>query len=135
MFTKQITFEDFNGEERTETFRFHISKSEWVKLEASVNGGFSESLKLIMEKKDGAKIMDTFEKLILKSYGEKSIDGTRFEKSEELSRKFFESPAYDILFMELVTDANAAANFVNNLIPEDVRNQMKETPATIAAKQ
>ena len=34
-------------------------------------------------------------------------------KSEEISRFFMESPAYEILFEELVTNDKAAADFVN----------------------
>ena len=34
-------------------------------------------------------------------------------KSEEISRSFMESPAYEILFEELVTNDKAAADFVN----------------------
>lgn len=46
-------------------------------------------------------------------YGVKSEDGRRFMKSEEISRSFMESPAYEILFEELVTNDKAAADFVN----------------------
>ena len=34
-------------------------------------------------------------------------------KSEEISRSFMESPAYEVLFEELVTNDKAAADFVN----------------------
>lgn len=47
------------------------------------------------------------------AYGVKSEDGRRFMKSEEISRSFMESPAYEILFEELVTNDKAAADFVN----------------------
>ena len=59
------------------------------------------------------KLIQFFEDLIKKAYGVKSEDGRRFMKSEEISRSFMESPAYEILFEELVTNDKAAADFVN----------------------
>jgi hypothetical protein len=62
--------------------------------------------------------MQVIDELIEKSYGVKSLDGKRFEKSEDITRAFKQTPAYDELFMELVTDADKAANFVNGILPE-----------------
>ena len=51
-----------------------------------------------------------------------------------------ESPAYEILYMELATDSKAAAEFVNGILPEDLVKQVEEmetanlTPAQIAAR-
>ena len=38
-------------------------------------------------------------------------------KSEEISNGFAQTEAYSQLFMELATDADAAAAFVNGIIP------------------
>jgi hypothetical protein len=56
--------------------------------------------------------------LVLQAYGEKSPDGRRFVKSEEISKAFSETTAYSDLFMELATDANVAAQFINDIIPK-----------------
>jgi hypothetical protein len=51
------------------------------------------------------------------SYGKKSDDGRRFIKSPELSKEFTETEAFSELFMELAGDADAAAAFVNGIVP------------------
>ena len=121
MFIKSITYTDYNGVERTENFRFNLSKAELVEFEMGVTGGLSEMITKITNTQDIPKIIDTFKKLILKAYGEKSDDGKRFIKSEELSTAFSQTEAYSVLFMELAADANKAAEFFNNLIPNDAK--------------
>lgn len=102
-----------NDVQRTEDFYFDLSKPEIVKMQASTKGGYDVQLRSIAASLDGAKIMDFFENFIAKSYGVKSEDGRRFMKSEEISRSFMETPAYEVLFEKLVTDDKYAADFVN----------------------
>lgn len=120
MLVKEITFKDYNGETRTETHYFNLERNELIKLEISSIGGLEESVKRIIEARNGKEIMDTFERIILVSYGEKDLDGVHFNKSEEMSNRFKNSKAYDALFMELVTDDNAAADFINGILPDDM---------------
>lgn len=108
-----ITYNDLNDVQRTEEFYFDLSKPEIVKMQASAKGGYDVQLRSIAASLDGAKIMDFFENFIAKSYGVKSEDGRRFMKSEEISRSFMETPAYEVLFDKLVTDDKYAADFVN----------------------
>lgn len=117
MLRKPITYTDYNGVERTEDFFFNLSKPEIVKMQSSVKGGYDVRLKGIAAELNGAAVMEFFEELIMKSYGEKSEDGRRFIKSEELSIAFMQTPAYEALFEELVTDDNAASAFVNGVMP------------------
>lgn len=138
MLSKTIKFEDWNGVEREEDFYFNLSEAELMELEMSTAGGFTKMMQTIIRKKDAPQLMATFKNLILKSYGEKSEDGRRFVKSPELSEEFMQTPAYDILFMELCTNAEAASAFVNGIVPKklaekaqsaDVQEQMKNHPA------
>lgn len=115
MIKKTIEFEDYNGEKKKIDYYFHMNKAELTELELSTSGGLEATIKRLMDEKDGKEIVAIFKDLILKSYGEKTVDG-RFHKSKELSEKFSETAAYPILFMELATDADAAANFVNGMI-------------------
>ena len=117
MLRKPITYTDYNGIERTEDFFFNLSKPEIVKIQGSVKGGYDVRLKGIAAELNGVAIMEFFEELIMKSYGEKSEDGRRFIKSEELSVAFMQTPAYEALFEELVTNDNAASAFVNGVMP------------------
>lgn len=119
MHKEVITYNDLNGVERTEDFYFDLSKPEIVKMQATAKGGYDVQLKSIAASTNGALIMEFFENFIKFSYGEKSDDGRRFMKSEEISRSFMETPAYEVLFEKLVTDANAASVFVNKVMRAD----------------
>lgn len=118
MFNEEITYEDYNGESRTETFYFHFSKSEAIRMENSVDGGLSEKLKKIVAAKDKPELIKLFESIILQSYGIKSDDGKRFQKSEEISNAFKESPAYDIFLMRLLTEDGYASKFIEAIAPK-----------------
>lgn len=118
MFTKTVTYTDFNGEERTETLYFNLSKSEIMEMELSTEGGMTERLNTIVAAKNGPEIVKTFKDIILKAYAVKSPDGKRLIKSEELSTAFSQTPAYDDLFFEMLQDPNAASNFINSIIPK-----------------
>lgn len=123
MFSKTITYTDFNDVERTETFYFNLSKSEIAEMQMTTEGGLGEKLQKIIDSKDQAEIFKMFKYLILKAYGEKSADGKRFVKSEALSEAFSQTAAFDEFFMELGTDSKAAQTFVNGIIPKDLPQQ------------
>lgn len=124
MLKKTIHYVDYNGSEREEDHYFNLSKAEIMEMELSTAGGLSGMIQDIIKTQDGPAIMKIFKDIILKSYGKKSPDGKRFEKSEEISKAFEETEAYSVLFMELVTDADAAAAFVNGIIPSDVAKEI-----------
>lgn len=120
MFAKTITYTDFNDVERTETFYFNLSKAEIAEMQLTTEGGLTEKLQKIIDSKDQAEIFKMFKYLILKAYGEKSPDGKRFIKNEELSESFSQTAAFDEFFMELGTNSDAAQAFVNGIIPKDL---------------
>lgn len=122
MLKKTITYIDYNGNERTETHYFNVSETEAMEMEMSVNGGLSESIKRIIETQNTPELIGIFKKLIHVSYGEKSADGRYFLKEDEngklLVNKFKQTEAYNKLYMELATNAEAASNFVNGILPD-----------------
>ena len=117
MLKKTITYTDYNGVERTEDSYFNLTKAEIMEMELTTTGGLAEMINRIIPAKDAPAIITVFKDLILKAYGEKSPDGKRFIKSKELSEAFSQTEAYSILFMELATDADAAAKFINGIVP------------------
>lgn len=126
MLKKTITYTDFNGIQQVEDHYFNLSKAEIVKMdlvervregEDSTTGGFAERLQKIGRSGTGKEIIETFEEFLEAAYGRKSDDGRRFMKSPELFKEFRETGAYDALFMELMTDPNATAAFVNAVMP------------------
>ena len=125
MLKKSIKYTDYNGVERTEDFWFNLSKAEIMEMELSTTGGLAELIQKIVKEQDAPAIVKIFKDLILKTYGEKSPDGKRFIKSEEIALAFSQTEAYSNLFMELATDADAAAKFVNGIIPADASEAAK----------
>jgi len=119
MLKKTITYKDFDGNERTENFWFNLSKAECMEMELSTNGGMQQMIERIVSERDNEKIVKIFKDIILKSYGKKSDDGKHFYKSPEISADFAATEAYSELFMELATDADAAAKFITAVLPVD----------------
>lgn len=117
MLKKTFTYTDYNGVERTEDHYFNLSKAELMEMELSTTGGLAEMINKIVAAQDAPAIVKIFKELVLKAYGQKSDDGRRFVKSKELSDSFAQTEAYSQLFMELATDADAAAAFVNGIVP------------------
>ena len=132
MLTKTIKYTDYNGVEREETFLFNLTKAELMEMELGTTGGLTEMIQKIIETKDAPSIIKIFKDIILKAYGEKSLDGKRFIKINDsgipLSNAFSQTEAYSQVFMELATDSKAAAAFINGIVPSDmnvVSNQEK----------
>ena len=121
MITKEITYTDYNGQERTEKYQFNFTKAELTEMKLSVNGGLSAMMERIKETDDRPELMRIFKELILKAYGVKSADGKRFVKSDELRTEFSQTEAYSELYMELVTNTESAITFFNGLIPNDIK--------------
>lgn len=126
MLKKTITYVDYNGTERTEDFYFNLSKAEIMEMEMGTTGGLAEMIKKVVDAKDAPAIIKIFKDLVLKAYGEKSLDGRRFIKSEALSNEFSQTEAYAQIFMELATDADKASEFVKGIIPADIEKQLPE---------
>lgn len=124
MLKKTMTYMDYNGVERTEDFYFNLTKAEIMEMELGVEGGLAEMVNRIIAAKDAPAIIAVFKKLILKAYGEKSPDGKRFVKSDELSTAFSQTEAYSDLYMELATNADEAAKFVNGIVPVMEKKQV-----------
>ena len=133
MLKKTIKYTDFDGVQREESVYFNLTKTELTEMELSATGGLTKMIEKIVETQDGGRILTVFKELILKAYGEKSPDGRRFIKSKELSEAFSQTPMYDILFMELATDADKASEFIKAVIPADIDMSGAETPAQLTA--
>lgn len=134
MLKKTMTYVDYDGNQRTEDFYFNLTKAEIMEMDLSASGGLDKLITKIVAEQDGAKIVEIFKKIILGAYGEKSLDGKRFVKSPELSEAFSQTEAYSDLFMELATDAEKAAAFINGIVPKIDGNENPVTPVAIQDK-
>ena len=135
MLKKTITYTDYNGVERTEDFYFNLTKAELLDWELSTNGGLTVVAQRIINAKDQVKAIKLFREIIDKSYGVKSEDGRRFIKNETVLNEFRESPAYSELYMELVSNDQAASAFVNSILPSDMVEQAAQGGAQGGARQ
>lgn len=130
MLKRTIKFKDYDDKERVEDHYFHMSKAEVIKwITTSGEYTLDKVLIRLTTEKNGKKIMEMFESLIKQSYGRKSLDGRKFEKSEEIWNDFYQTEAYSVLFTELVTDAKKAAEFVNQIIPSDMSTEVQKIMA------
>ena len=134
MLEKKIKYTDLMGHEREDTFMFHLNKSELLKLEMSVPGGFTAKINKMVDKEDAPEIIETFENFILSSYGEISEDGKSFIKNKELTDRFKNSEAYSELFMELISNPESAKAFVSGVIPVGINIEEQEKLMAIDKK-
>ena len=128
MLKKTITYTDYDGLERTEEFRFNLTKAELMDMELTTVGTFSKLMQKIIDEKDMVRQAKYFKELILKSYGVKSDDGKRFIKSPELSEAFSQTEAYSELYMELLGNSEYAVKFIQQVMPKDL-DQNEVVPA------
>lgn len=133
MIKKTITYVDYNGEERTDDFWFNLSEAELAEMEVSVHGGYLEMIMRIVKAKDIPEIAKVFKQLLIRSYGERSADGASFYKIDAsgnpLWRNLVSSAAYSKLYLELSSDEDKAAEFVNGVMPpvdEDKRREAQK---------
>lgn len=124
MLKQTITYKDCNDNTRTEDFWFNLSKAEIAELQFGVEGGLGEYMRRIVSAQDIPAIIKLIKELIGKAYGMPSADGRRFVKSKELTEEFFQTEAYSQLFIEISTNAEAAAKFVSGIIPAEIAKQI-----------
>ena len=126
MLKKTITFTDYDGVERTEDFYFNLNQAEITEMQLSKEGGLREWLERMVKSENKVEIMKMFKMIMLKAYGEKSLDGRRFIKSDQISQEFTQTEAYNQLFMELVTNQDTMSEFINGIVPKDWKEKVSE---------
>ena len=135
MLKKSITYTNYNGDTKTREFFFNLKKSELVDLQYSTPKGFVDYITKITESNDNQALWKAFRDIVLLAYGEKSDDGERFIKSKEISEAFSQTEAFSELIVELMSSSDAAANFVNAVMPKDLVDAAKEhTPNAESVK-
>jgi len=123
MLKKTITFETLDGVEVTEDFYFNLTVTELAEMELGKDGGLEKYIQTIIHKRDATAVIKIFKDIILAAVGVRSSDGRRFIKSPEISQGFAQTDAYNKLFMELLTDAEASAAFMNGIVPKNIETQ------------
>ncbi len=133
MLKREITYEDFNGESATDIFYFNISKPELIEMDVEHEEGMGAWLKRVVATKDHKSLLKEFKELVLLAYGQKSDDGKRFVKSDQIREEFSQTAAYQELFMELATNDGAAAEFLIGALPKDMTTALEQSIETTTA--
>lgn len=126
MVKRNITYRDFEGEERTDVFYFNLTEAELADIELEYDGDMAKKLQNMQEKHDGRGVFAMISNLILRSYGEKTSDGKRFVKNAEIRESFAASDAYSKLLFDLLEDDNKLAGFMTAIMPVDIRAKVEE---------
>ena len=133
MLAKEITYTDYNGTKRTETFYFYLSRAELMRMEMTCETSLRDKLIAMVKEQDKVKLYEYFEWLVLKSYGEKSEDGRHFRKSEEISKEFSNTEAFSELLIELCSGEDKVLAFVNGIMPTSVPKEEQEKALEMAS--
>lgn len=128
MYILTKTYTDFNGNEKTEDFYFNFTQADLAEMELSMEGGLSAYLEKIVKASDQSEIIRYFKYIVLESYGKRTPDG-KFYKNDEIKAEFKATQAYSDIFMELAQDADAAATFINKIMPANA----SEKPHLVAS--
>lgn len=134
MLKKEITYTDYTGKKKTKVFRFHLSRAELMKMEMTCEGSLKEKLIAMVKEQNKVKLYEYFEYLVKSSYGIRSDDGERFEKSDEISKAFTESEAYSELMVELCSGEQKVIEFVNGIMPTPVPEEEQKKVIEMASK-
>lgn len=138
MLKKVINYVDFDGNQRSEVCHFNLTQTEALEIALDLPDDVTASaqdLESIDMNEAGIKFVEklgskgTFEfikQLVLKSYGIKSQDGRKFEKSAAIREDFSQTLAFDTLFMELMQNDLAASEFVNGVLPASLAEKVKK---------
>lgn len=119
MLKKTITYNDFNGKERTEDFYFHLSEADIIELSVSEKDGLEDYLNEVVKTEDRKEVLRIFKDILRLSVGKKEKDGRKFIKSPAITEDLMMTNAYGVLLLEvLTTEGNAASNFIKGVIEQ-----------------
>jgi hypothetical protein len=123
---RDITYENFDGEEVTETFYFNLTKTELLEMQIEYHGGMEELITRIIKEEAVKEIFELFKKIVLASYGIRSEDGKRFIKSNQIREEFQQTAAYDALIVELATNDQSASDFIIAVVPRAMAEEIQK---------
>jgi hypothetical protein len=129
MIKKTITYEDYNGEERTKDFYFHMNQVEFSKLNGEIPGGIEKRMQKVIEDRDEDALLRMIDLLVSRGYGEFN-DDDEFTKvgrnGRPLYEKFVNTDAYDQLIIELIQGENSIVEFLRGMMPKKIQGKIDE---------
>lgn len=126
MFSRTFEYTGYDGQPHKDTWWFNLSEAELYKLELTNLGGMNGMMNRLLRESKPGEIVEVFESLILSAVGERSIDGRKFIKNQEIRDDFYQSKAYSDLFVELVSSGEKLAEFLKGAIPAEVALELNK---------
>lgn len=127
MIGKDITYEDFEGNEITEKFWFHLTKAELLDIEMRTGEGFEAYGKKLIAAEDKRELVKLFKELILMTFGVRDPNNPkRFIKTPELTEAFSQSNAFSELYVSLFQAENMV-EFFKGVLPKLEKTLAKQT--------
>lgn len=122
MIKQTVTFEDFDGKEKTKDLYFHLTEAELTMLNLAENDIFNK----YSDANDYSNELNIhlFEAIIEKAYGQKLEDGT-FVKNKDKKEAFLCSPEYSALLMDMIQGKIDINAFILGCLPNKLSKQIK----------
>ena len=130
MLRKEVEYKDFDGNDRKDVLWFHLNEVEITEMDLETSGGLVKYMESIIDTNDVNQLITIFKDLLIRSYGERSMDGKHFYKDDKIRNEFVSSAAYPVLYMEMVSDADKAVEFINGIVPSNIREKMAKIENT-----
>lgn len=114
-----IQFENFDGEVVSEDLYFHLNIKELQAME-EWPVPLTKRIADLTNTQDGKKAFELMRDIIEAAYGERSEDGKRFVKNEEVLKNFTQGLAYDEVIIKFIDGSMDLAKFIEGLLPKKV---------------
>lgn len=126
MYKRIVKYTNLKDERKVEELFFYLSPKNLKKLDAKYQdqGGIRGLFQKMITKNDNRLILETIEDIILSSYGIVSEDGNRFIQNDTVRADFECSCAYEQLFDELTSTAEAFGEFLKKILPNEVQAEI-----------
>ena len=138
MIKRTITYKDFDGNPVEEDYCFHMMEADFVDLDfkyeefGGLRGYLTDLVKEIQEKGDRAPKRPMYEflkEMVRVSVGKRV--GNRFDRSQEVKDRFFQTGAYSAFLIEMLNDPSGIPTFIDGITPEVSPEQRKQAIAQL----
>lgn len=128
MVSKELTYENFDGEMVTEKAYFNLTRMELMKMDAVLPGGLMKYAEKIQKERDPNELVKFLDLVVLASYGTKTAEG-KFVKPKDNTDAFAVSEAYSALIEDLMAKDGAIEDFVTGIMPKVPTDHQKTNAA------
>lgn len=110
---------DYNDQTRNFEEFFNLTEYELSRLQAESEEGIQVDMENAIKSGSIKQLFDFLEMLVHRSYGRKTADGKKFEKSPEILQDFVNSAHYsDFMMGLLANDGEKALEFIKGIMPQ-----------------